>query len=134
MTTLSRAAGKPATVDQKNRSVEAVISTFARVERHGLRPDGTYGPWIEELDPAGTDLTRFNGAPILLDHEQRAAAQVGVIESARIEDGQLIARMRFGTSELAEQMFKDVVDGVRRQVSCGYRVMEWFNGGGGDVE
>lgn len=83
---------------------------------------------IEILDhsPESVDLSRLNNsAPILSDHDHRA--QIGVVEpdTAIIDadrKGRLVAR--FGSSDRAEQEFRDVLDGIRTKVSVGYRITE----------
>jgi HK97 family phage major capsid protein len=56
---------------------------------------------------------------VLCDHDVRDI--VGVIESVRI-DGDLVGRsvVRFGKSARADEVFNDVVDGIRKFVSVGY--------------
>lgn len=97
------------------RTVELAFSSEEPVERW----DG-----IEILDhsPASVDLARLkNGGALLADHDPRD--QIGVVEECRIE-GDRVGRavVRFGKSERAEEIFQDVVDGIRRHVSVGYRV------------
>lgn len=62
-------------------------------------------------------------APFLLDHDQSAEAQIGVVERAWIGDdrrGHAIVRM--ASSERAQAIMQDIEDGVRTNVSVGYRV------------
>lgn len=61
-------------------------------------------------------------APLLMDHSTRD--QVGVVESARLEDSVLRGAVRFGRSPRAEEIFRDVLDGIRSQVSIGYVIDE----------
>lgn len=106
--------------------LEVVASTGAAVQRDGMRPGAGYGPWTERLDVAGADLGRMNnGAPLLVDHQARSDLQIGVVEGARVENGKIIARVRFSKSPMAQAMRRDVIDRVRRNVSCGYSVSEW---------
>ena len=49
---------------------------------------------------------------------------VGVIEKAKIKDRQGRATVRFGNSAFAEEVFRDVVDGLRPNVSVSYRIHE----------
>jgi HK97 family phage major capsid protein len=60
-----------------------------------------------------------SGGAVLCDHDVRDI--VGVIESVRI-DGDLVGRsvVRFGKSARADEVFNDVVDGIRKFVSVGY--------------
>ncbi|MCP4477840.1 MAG: phage major capsid protein [Planctomycetaceae bacterium] len=69
------------------------------------------------------DLTRMQDAPFLVNHDWDD--QVGVIEEVRIDDDRRgRALVRFGRSVRADEIFNDVVDGIRRQVSVGYMVNE----------
>lgn len=103
-------------VDEKSRRVTLAFSSELPVDRGGSQE-------ILSHDPADVDLSRLqDGAPLLLNHDP--AMHIGVVESARIEsDGdRKIGRavVRFGKGQLADEIFQDVVDGVRRHVSVGY--------------
>lgn len=67
------------------------------------------------------DFSRLNdNAPLLLNHD--SDKQIGVIERAWIEEGKGRARVRFSRSSLGNEIFNDVVDGIRQLVSVGYIV------------
>jgi len=61
-------------------------------------------------------------APLLLDHDM--TKQIGVIEEFRLDEEakRTTALVRFGKSDLAREVFQDVVDGIRLNVSLGYRI------------
>lgn len=62
-----------------------------------------------------------NGAALLLDHNPRE--HIGVVESASIDsDHRGRAIVRFGRSPRAEEILRDVLDGIRKHVSVGYLV------------
>jgi HK97 family phage prohead protease len=61
-----------------------------------------------------------NSAPFLLDHDSRN--QIGVVESASIDGKEGRATIRFSKSARADEVFQDVLDGIRSKVSVGYRV------------
>lgn len=97
------------------RTVELAFSSEEPVERWG-------GAEILDHAPSSVDLARLkNGGAVLVDHDP--CDQVGVVEECRIE-GDRVGRavVRFGKSERAEEIFQDVVDGIRKHVSVGYRV------------
>ena len=50
--------------------------------------------------------------------------QIGVIEEFKLDESakRTIALVRFGKSSLAREIFEDVVDGIRMNISVGYRV------------
>ena len=61
-------------------------------------------------------------APFLLDHDM--TKQIGVIEKFELDEAakRTIAVVRFGKSALAQEVFQDVVDGIRMNISVGYKV------------
>lgn len=90
-----------------------------------LSYDWEIGRYYEVLDHSGpaVRLARLqDGAPLLKDHDRWT--QIGKIESARIENGQLRVGARFGNSEIAKAERADVADGIRSKVSIGYIVHE----------
>jgi HK97 family phage major capsid protein len=102
-------------VNEEARTVELAFSSEAPYERW-------WGTEILDHSPTSCDLTRLKaGGPLLCDHDTRD--QVGVIESVRI-DADRVGRavVRFGRSARAEEIFRDVVDGIRRSVSVGYSI------------
>lgn len=102
-------------VNEEARTVELAFSSEAPYERW-------WGTEILDHTPAACDLSRLKaGGPLLCDHDTRD--QIGVIESVRI-DADRVGRavVRFGRSARAEEIFRDVVDGIRRSVSVGYQI------------
>ena len=61
-------------------------------------------------------------APLLMDHDRYD--QVGVIEQASVGEGRGRAVVRFGKGARASEIATDVADGIRTNVSVGYRVHE----------
>jgi len=69
------------------------------------------------------NLDRLNNkAPLLMDHNSRD--QIGVIEGTRLDEsqGRLYATVRFGKSARANEVFEDVLDNIRSQISIGYSI------------
>ena len=104
-----------ATVDQESRTVELAFSSEAPVERW-------FGVEILDHGPGSVRLDRLQGGgPLLVGHDDRE--HVGVVEQVRIDADRVArARVRFGNSQRAQEIFQDVVDGIRRHVSVGYRI------------
>jgi HK97 family phage major capsid protein len=105
-------------VDEEKRTVQIALSSELPVER-------SFGKEILVHDEKSIDLAflRSGRAPLLLDHDPER--QVGVIESVELSpDRVLRANVRFGRSALASEVFEDVVDGIRGNVSVGYRITE----------
>lgn len=75
-------------------------------------------------EPNAVDLTRLNsGANLLFNHD--SDKPIGVISSATIgADRKGRAVVRFSKSDFANQIWKDVQDGILRNVSVGYRIDE----------
>lgn len=104
-----------AAVDDEARTVELAFSSEQPYERW-------WGVEILDHSPQSIRLGRLSsGGPLLMDHDARD--HVGVIESVRI-DADRVGRavVRFGRSQRAEEIFQDVKDGIRRNVSVGYTI------------
>ena len=122
----TRAVFMPETVDSKERTVDVVWTTGARVARNGMD-----GPYFEELSlsPDSIRMDRLNaGAPLLNSHSaQNLSDVVGVVERAWIDEERNEGRatVRFSQREAVNDIFRDVETGVLRNISVGYRV--WKN-------
>lgn len=102
-----------AAIDEAARTVELAFSSEEPYDRY-------WGREILDHSKKSVRLGRLKaGGPLLCDHDARD--HVGVIESVRIDDD-LVGRavVRFGKSERAQEVWQDVVDGIRRNVSVGY--------------
>lgn len=96
--------------------IEASLSSTAPVERGG---------YLEVLDhaPGAIDMSRAaGGLPLLMDHD--GSRLVGRVENIRSDGQKLRGRLRFGASALAQETRSDVLAGIRRDVSVGYRIAE----------
>lgn len=110
--TLQFRALTPGTTDPTSRTVEAIVSTGADVERAGF---------VERLPLANADLERFIGAPVLDAHRTGSTRdQLGVVEAAEVRTEGLWARLRFRSGEAAAAVLADISDGTLRGLSIGY--------------
>lgn len=103
-------------VDEKKRTARIAISSEMAVER-------SFGKEIlvHDSQSINMDFLASGRAPLLLDHDPER--QIGVIESVELSaDRVLRANVRFSKSALAQEVFADMVDGIRSNVSIGYRV------------
>lgn len=102
-------------VDEEARTVELAFSSELPYERW-------WGVEILDHSKSAIRLDRLKaGGPLLMDHDSRD--HVGVIESVKIGSDRVgRAVVRFGRSARAEEVFRDVVDGIRRNVSVGYMI------------
>lgn len=116
-----------ATVQRSASLTREAINKEARTVEIALASEEPYDRWwgreVLSLDRTAVRLGRLNSGthPLLVDHDTRD--QVGVIEKAWIgDDRKLRALVRFGKSARAEEIFQDVIDGIRSLVSVGYRI------------
>ena len=104
-------------IDEEKRLVRIGVSSEEPVER-------SFG--MEVLSHAEGDVdmefVSSGRAPFLLDHDM--SKQIGVIEEFKLDEAakRTIAVVRFGRSALAQEVFQDVVDGIRMNISVGYKV------------
>lgn len=108
--TLSRA-----NVDVEARTVAMAFASETPVERY-------WGLEILDCSPRAMRTTRLAaGANVLCDHNERDV--VGVVESTTLgADKVARAVARFGKSVRASEVFVDVADGIRQNVSVGYLI------------
>lgn len=102
-------------IDEEARTAVLAFASEAPYERY----------WgIEILDVSATSMRQGrlrSGANLLMDHDWKDV--VGVVESVEIGADRVgRAVVRFGKSARAEEVWQDVKDGIRRNVSVGYMV------------
>jgi len=106
-------------INEGSRTVEIAISSEEPVLRY-------FGNEILDHDAKSIDLEFLSSgrAPLLLDHDPEK--QIGVIESVNLDSSarRLRATVRFGKGALASEAFTDVVDGIKANISVGYRINE----------
>lgn len=108
----------PSMLNADNRTLEIPMSSEAPVQRW-------YGDEILSHDAGAVDLSRLNdGAPLLFNHDW--SDPIGVVESAKVEGGRMLATVRFSGSERGQAVMNDVKDGILRNVSIGYRVNKFL--------
>lgn len=100
------------------------IDQEARTAWLSIASDRPYERWwgVEILDHSKgsiRDERLRSGAALLVGHDP--ADQVGVVEKFEITSGRKLRILaRFGRSARAEEIWKDVLDGIRRNASVGY--------------
>lgn len=100
-------------LDPETRTVEAVIST----EHPVLRWDGVE---ILEHSLDAIDLSR-GALPLIVAHDT-SSLPVGIVESLSLQGKELRGVLRF--SKNSDSIWTDVQDGILKNVSIGYRVIE----------
>jgi len=104
-------------IDEEKRMVRVGVSSEEPVER-------SFG--MEVLGHSAGDINmefiNSGRAPLLLDHDM--TKQIGVIEEFKLDETakRTTAVVRFGKSALAREVFEDVKDGIRMNISVGYRI------------
>ncbi|MBF0402266.1 MAG: hypothetical protein HQL90_16055, partial [Magnetococcales bacterium] len=102
----------------EERTVEMVWSTGASVRRTDWRTGKPYDETLS-VDTAHVDLSRLNsGAPLLNSHDASSLDSIlGVVEKAWIANGEGRATVRFSSRDGVAAIFKDVQEGILRNVS-----------------
>lgn len=115
-------------VNAEARTVDLIFSTGAAVDRFDWMSGKRYLE-VLSMDPAHVRLNRLNaGAPLLDAHSAYSVGDIlGAVQpdSARIEKKQGVATVRFSKRDTVEPIWNDVVDGIIRSVSVGYRVYKF---------
>lgn len=116
------------TINKDARTVDLIFSTGASVDRMDYWSGKRYRE-VLSMDPAHVRLDRLNaGAPLLDAHSAYSVGDVlGAVQpdTARILNKQGVATVRFSKRESVEPIWGDVVDGIIRSVSVGYRVYKF---------
>lgn len=102
-------------INEETRTVRLAIASEIEVDR------GYFREILDCSQPSMRQARLRNGANLLCDHDARDV--VGVVESVEIgADRVARAVVRFGKSARAEEVWQDVKDGIRRNVSVGYLI------------
>ena len=104
-------------IDEENRRVRIGVSSETPVER-------SFGKEVLSHNAEDIDMSFMASgtAPLLDSHDMER--QIGVIEEFKLDETakRTIAVVRFGKSDLAEQVYRDVLDGIKRNISVGYSI------------
>ena len=104
-------------IDEEKRTVRIALSSEEPVER-------SFGIEILDHSRESVDMewAKSGNMPVLLDHDSRSL--VGIVESFELDSAtnRTLAHIRFGRSELAQEAWQDVLDGIRKSVSVGYKI------------
>ena len=104
-------------IDEEKRTVRIALSSEEPVER-------SFGIEILDHSRESVDMewAKSGSMPVLLDHDSRSL--VGIVESFELDSAtnRTLAQIRFGKSAMAQEAWQDVLDGIRKSVSVGYRI------------
>lgn len=120
-----QARAMPETADDEARTVDVVWSTGADVKRLMYVEGRGFQPVIERLlmGADNVELSRLNdGASVLRDHKNNIDSVVGVVENARLENGQGVATIRLDDAD--DALWQRVKSGIVRHISVGYVIHE----------
>lgn len=104
-------------INEEKRTVVIGVSSEKPVERRfGFE---ILGHNEEEID---MEFMASGRSPLLLDHD--ATKQIGVVEEFGIDKSnkRTVAKVRFSKNRMADEVFQDVKDGIRQNISVGYQV------------
>jgi HK97 family phage major capsid protein len=104
-------------IDEENRRVRIGVSSETPVER-------SFGKEVLSHNAEDIDMSFMTSgtAPLLDGHDMDR--QIGVIEEFKLDETakRTLAVVRFGKSALAQEVYQDVLDGIKRNISVGYSI------------
>jgi HK97 family phage major capsid protein/HK97 family phage prohead protease len=96
----------------KSETIPATLSTEFPVDRF-------WGKEILDHGPGSVDLSRASeGLPLLFSHTPEII--VGRVENVRVDGRRLRGDLRAGTSSKAAEIFRDIQEGIIKDLSIGY--------------
>ena len=102
------------TADGKTDELTFSFSSETPVVRNGFNE-------VLDHDVNSVDLSRLkNSAPFLFNHDMNKP--IGRVKNAWIENRKGRATIQWGSSDLAQQLRRDVETGVLRNISVGYTI------------
>ena len=97
------------------RALEFPFSSETPVQRW-------FGAEVLSHNQDAVDMTRLNdGAPLLWNHDPDRV--LGVVERGWLNDGRGHVRVRFSNSAFAQEKLADIKDGILRNISVGYSIL-----------
>jgi hypothetical protein len=116
---------RPSSVNVDARTVEVVFASDISYTRNDWYTGMAYDE-VLSMDPAHVRLERMQSGAPLCDNHNRFGRTLdcvfGVVEEVRLEGSQMVGVIRFSKRATAEEIFQDVIDGILRNFSIGYRV------------
>jgi HK97 family phage major capsid protein len=123
--------------ESDNRTVELAFASNTPCEHFSYRLFDFIDVKLS-MEPEAMRTERLTqGAALLADHDPKD--HIGVVESFSVDpkDGKARAKVRFSKSTRGQEIYQDVVDGIRRNVSVGFSihklVLEEENEDGNDL-
>lgn len=112
-------------VDAEARTIPASLSSELEVMRW-------FGREVLSHEKGAVDLSRAqDGLPLLWNHN--SDIPIGLVENVRLEGGKLRGMLRFSRNAKAEEVWRDVQDGMLRNISIGYQIHDWIESKDSDL-
>jgi HK97 family phage major capsid protein len=125
------ALAERAKADPADDRIPIAISSESPVERYDWWEGERY---LEVLDhaPGSVDLSYAkDGLPLLLEHDR--GDQHGIIEDVRVDtDRTTRGLVRFSKAQRSQEIRQDMLDGIRKKISVGYRKSDDYTQTGGE--
>lgn len=111
-------------VNEELREITFSCCSDTPYERYDDEADLFYNQ-ILVISEDAVDLSRLNnGAPLLFNHD--ADKLLGMVQQAYIIENKVFVKVRFSRNdEFAERIFRDILDGVIKNVSIGYQILAY---------
>lgn len=122
---ISLDAARMATRAEGDDRIPIAISSETPVLRYDWFEGERYNEVLDH-SPESVDLSYArDGMPFLLEHDR--GTQCGLVEDVTVdEDRKLRGFVRFSRSQCGQECKQDVVDGIRKKVSVGYRLSDEY--------
>ena len=130
---VTRTKGVSVSVSRDADSDNTLSFVFVSNDNGGKRYDwGTGDYYTEELVVGGANLERLN--TFFKDHHRSVDSAVGKVGNPRVEGGQLIGDVTFGTDDGSQRVFSKYLEGILTDVSIGYEIRDYEVVQGADNE
>ena len=112
-------------VNKEQRTIVFSCASNAPYQRYD-EVKKTYYKQVLVIRDDTVDMSRLNGgaAVVLFNHDTDKL--LGIVESAWIVEDKIYVKVRFSANDtLADRVFKDILDGVIKNVSIGYEIRHY---------
>ena len=99
---------------RNSEPIEATLSTDTPVQMGDSEEILLHSP--ENIEFHTTRL------PLLLNHD--SSEQIGIVEGLRIMGDKLMGKIRLASDDKAQEIYQDIKDGIRENLSIGYQVLK----------
>lgn len=114
------------TFNAEDRTIEVTFATETPCKTYDYETIGGHYLEVLSCDPSHVRMERINSkAPVLDNHDKFGPSRkvvVGVVEWAKFQNGQGIAKLRFADTPDDTELMNKVKDGIITGISAGYNV------------